>query len=159
MFLATIAFPLKRNCSCEIIPYEHNWKEIGLAIICLDVKLFELCSISSSVLKLPLYEAYFVDTKDFTISAAPLWMSFWTVNYIAAITPAPPCRRSIHTLSYSLDSPVCHILWRWNPQSGLLHSMIEDAISTIQSCFSLPLCLMNSWLDIQFLRSHLDCSL
>lgn len=38
-------------------------------------------------------------------------------------------------------------------------SMIEDAISTVQSCSSLLLCLMNSWLDMQFLRSHLDCSL
>lgn len=68
-------------------------------------------------------------------------------------------KRSIHTLSYSLDGPVSHILWRWNPQSGQLHWMIEDAIFTIQSRFSLLYCLMNSCLDIQFLRSHLDCRL
>lgn len=89
MLLATITFPLIHNQFWEIVPFWAYSKEIGLALIQPDVKWLVLSSVSSSILKLQLYEDYFVDIKDFTISAAPLWMSFWTVNFIATITSDP----------------------------------------------------------------------
>lgn len=89
VLLATITFPFIHNSVWEIIPFWEYSKEIGLALIQPDVKWLVLSSVSSSILKLQLYEDYIVDTKDFTISAAPLWMSFWTVNFIATITLDP----------------------------------------------------------------------
>lgn len=42
-FLSAVTFCLRHNCSCKIIPYEHNWKEIGWAVIWRQ--LFELSAL------------------------------------------------------------------------------------------------------------------
>lgn len=81
-------------------------------------------------------ETYFGGAESLTMSSATFsCAALWTINYIATITPVPHRWRSIYV--YLAIKPK-----KWPPTLDDWRRYLHHSI-----CFSLLLCMMNSWLD------------